>query len=478
MKRNGSVIVLLLFLVLFLLTSCGSLNNYDKYYTITFKNYDGTILQTDSIREGVMPTYNNSDPKRKKDDKYFYEFNGWNPSITEVSADAIYRATYTKKDIQSYTVTFKNYDGTILQTDSIEVEETPIYSNSIPTREQDDKYTYTFNGWTPSITEVYADIEYTATFSQTSLYYKREDNKIYFGSYPQKLIDEANNEALINELNNITANKAWISYDYYVNSQITSFMYYIDVDYDNNGIFDYRGVYFTQYRPNNYLSESTNNSYQYENGYLTNKKYWFSYDEIEWIVLSEENGQALILANLVLDSQDYYPSNNAEEFEHNGGEGFANNYELSNIRKWLNDNFYNTAFNDLEKALIEKTTIDNSLSSTATSTNKYICNNTEDKIFLLSYGEALKYCTPNDFKYTKGTDYAKCQGLYVYTSSEEYSGNSNWWLRSPDDYNSFFAYLTYFSRNGVRNVGHIYDYGTCEVHNTSNGVRPACYIVL
>ena len=39
---------------------------------------------------------------------------------------------------------------------------------------------------------------------------------------------------------------------------------------------------------------------------------------------------------------------------------FTNNYEQSSIRHWLNNDFYQTAFNDEEKVKIESTYLDNS----------------------------------------------------------------------------------------------------------------------
>ena len=112
--------------------------------------------------------------------------------------------------------------------------------------------------------------------------------------------------------------------------------------------------------------------------------------------------------------------------EHNGGIGYSNNYELSNIRKFLNDNFYSTAFNELEKELIELTEVDNSASSTYSSSNEYACNNTFDKMFLLSYQEAVTYYSSDEEKKAQGSDYAKSQGLYVY------NGYSYYWHRSPN----------------------------------------------
>lgn len=306
------------------------------------------------------------------------------------------------------------------------------------------------------------------TITTTTTPYTREDNKIYFGKYPQTKVED---DTLISSLNDLAGEKPtsanmhnWTSYKYYISGSVEDYMFYQDIDIDSDGSYDYRGVYFTSYRPYNYSSSSSSsNTYQNENGYSTNTIYWFSYDPIEWDVLTESNGKALIIANLILDSQEYYPSASSSSFSHNGGTGYANNYELSAIRKFLNDNFYNTAFNDLEKSIIETTNVDNSASSTGYSSNSYACNNTNDKMFLLSYKEATTYFSSYTARKAKGTDYAKCQGLYVNSSSYSY-----WWLRSPSSYDASIA-------QHVNHGGGISDF---HVLSTDYGVRPACYINL
>ena len=307
----------------------------------------------------------------------------------------------------------------------------------------------------------------TGTMSTTT--YTRVDNKIYFGTYPQTNVTDVDLITSLNEkagtLPTSTAVGNWTDYNYYISSSVTSYMYYQDIDYDNDGDYDYRGVYFTQYRPTySSSSSSTNASRQDDNGYSTNTVYWFSYDPIEWNILEVSNDKALIIANLTLDSQEYYPSDSTSSFEHNGGTGYANNYELSNIRKWLNDNFYNIAFNDLQKDLIETTKVDNSASSIGNISNEYVCNNTNDKMFLLSNKEATTYYTSDEERQTKGTDYAKCQGLSIDSST----GNSLWWLRSP--YNN----VAPIARNA--NAGG--DVSRSGIGNANRGIRPACYINL
>ena len=263
----------------------------------------------------------------------------------------------------------------------------------------------------------------------------------------------------------------WKDYGYYIENKVSSYMYFIDIDIDNDGIYDYRGVYFIKYRPYwKSHSSSSKNSYQDGNGYKKKKTYWFKYEPIKWNILKEENGKVLIISDLILDSQDYNYTDKtrtgATDYQDNvtANTVYANNYMYSNIRGWLNTTFYDTVFNDLEKENIETTLVDNSASSTSNSTNKYACSNTNDKMFLLSYAEANRYYVNKTSRKAQGTDYAKCQGLRVNTSY----GNSCWWLRSPDyDYGNYFRYV---NLDGVM--------GGKDVDSTHIGVRAACWINL
>ena len=294
---------------------------------------------------------------------------------------------------------------------------------------------------------------------------------IYFGLYPQtKVTDKSLISTLNTKAGTLPTSKNiynWTDYGYYIESNIESYMYYIDIDNDSDGTYDYRGVYFTQYRPYNTdtIASYTN---QEDNGYNTNTTYWFKYEKVKWNILKTENGKALIVSDLILDSQDYNYTygkrSKATDYQGNSTKGniYANNYMYSHIRSWLNETFYETAFNSLERIIIETTTVDNSASSTGSETNKYACSNTNDKMFLLSYKEATTYYSSDSERQARGTDYAKSQGLYVNSYKSPY------WLRSPDYNSGDFAWRVFSD-------GYILNYG---VRNTINGVRPACWINL
>ena len=313
--------------------------------------------------------------------------------------------------------------------------------------------------------------------------YCRHDKIIYFGSYPQTKVTDSDIKTALNNMAGTLPTSSdfanWTSYGYYISGSVSNFMRYIDLEYNRE---KYRGVYFTSYRPwYTTTSSSADNSYQDNNGYYTSTVYWFRYDPIKWTILDENNGKALILADLALDSQQYYKSDNWGTRKSNGRSVYANDYAESDIRKWLNDTFYNVAFNDLQKALIETTAIDNKF--TGYGINKYNSNqiNTEDKIFLLSYEDVFEtsaYFNSNAARQKKSTDYAKSQGCINDTMINDnhiyiYRDTCYWWLRSPylqkDDSYSNYVYCVFLAGGG--NNGN-------KVSNTISGVVPALWIKL
>ena len=71
--------------------------------------------------------------------------------------------------IPTYTVTWKNYDGSVLETDTgVAYNSTPSYNGTTPVRAEDESFTYTFNGWSPALEAVTGDVEYTAQFTAVS----------------------------------------------------------------------------------------------------------------------------------------------------------------------------------------------------------------------------------------------------------------------------------------------------------------------
>ena len=104
-----------LILLVFLLTGCslgGSSNGgSEESYTIKWKNYDGTTLETDDVKKGVLPTYDGPTPIRPDDDEYTYTWSGWDPEVVPATENQTYIATYSCERI-AYTINFDLNGGT------------------------------------------------------------------------------------------------------------------------------------------------------------------------------------------------------------------------------------------------------------------------------------------------------------------------------------------------------------------------------
>ena len=252
-------------------------------------------------------------------------------------------------------------------------------------------------------------------------------------------------------------NGDYILFGYYPQSAIESSVEIVDT-----GTQDSRGYYLGS--DGEYYAQAEDGNY-------------YKVERLRWRILDDTygDGTALIVCDVIVDqvayqsnytqSGNYYyatdGSNILIDNDATVGEGvdsshqvYANNYKHSELREYLTGTFYDTAFNDNEKASIVLTEVDNSLASTSNNGGQYVCENTNDYVFALSYVEAGN--TDRNFK---PTSYAEANGA----SSTGYG-----WLRSPGDYDSgLIAFVVEFGYYGDNSV----DYGI-------SGVVPALQIQL
>lgn len=295
---------------------------------------------------------------------------------------------------------------------------------------------------------------------------------ITFGGYPQSQVTDAETITALDAVE-----KNWKSYGYYSVANEASqgqmepgdWMRYADIMLD--GI-KYRAVTFDCYRPQNTAYVVTEEasyeqySYQDENGYTPNNTYYFRYESLHWRILDPAEG--LVLCENIIDAQAFHNTVcylDYQNWQDATKSAYPNNYEKSSLRQWLIDDFYNTAFSAYEQTLIGETSIDNSAYSD--SNPFYGCANTTDKVFLLSYSDALNTAygfsseeTINDSaRRGHPTEYAKCQGVYVTDSYD----SSSWFLRSAGPTSTFVTGVDYFGSSSWNFVSYI----------TVWGVRPA-----
>ena len=140
-------------------------------YTLSYNgngNTSGSVPTSAQYNHNTQITV----PGRGSLVKTGYTFAGWkhsgnNTTYTQgqkfnITANTTLTAQWT---INQYTITFKNYDGTTLQSSNVNYNTTPSYNGTTPTRATDAAYVYTFSGWSPAIAKTTANATYTAQFS-------------------------------------------------------------------------------------------------------------------------------------------------------------------------------------------------------------------------------------------------------------------------------------------------------------------------
>lgn len=280
--------------------------------------------------------------------------------------------------------------------------------------------------------------------------YLREGDYILFGEYPQSLKDEG-----------VTVSDTADGRGYYLGSD---------------------GAYYAKVTATPY-----GNNYTFTDGTAVadGTCYYFKVEPIRWRILTEENGRALVLCDSIIANMAYqtdtYSVVGEGSYTHGNGapEGTRpNNYRYSDIRQWLNAEFYNTVFSELQKQIILKATVDNSGKTTDFDNNMYACEDTEDMLFLLSFADAgsSAYFSGNAARMVKVCDYSRATGAYMYVpengvTSSKAAGCGVWWLRSP----------CYNYAMGVEAVDYLGNYLNDNFGSVSHehcGILPAMWLEL
>ena len=142
-------------------------------YKVTFVDDNGNQLQSEDLDYGTTPSYKGETPVKAADKQYSYSFAGWDPQIDSVKGDVTYKTTFNQT-LNKYTITWKNYDGTTLETDeNVSYGSTPAYNGETPSRNDGGTAkVYEFAGWNPRVSDVVDNQTYTATFVEKDAEYK------------------------------------------------------------------------------------------------------------------------------------------------------------------------------------------------------------------------------------------------------------------------------------------------------------------
>lgn len=173
----------------------------------------------------------------------------------------------------------------------------------------------------------------------------------------------------------------------------------------------------------------------------------FDGNAITWIVLDTVNNKVMLMAKYGLA---YMPFNDKM---------WSVSWEKCSMRKYLNDEFIHSCFDEKEQSVIIESSIENKGNSRYGITG---CGETKDKVFLLSLEEAGNLLATDTERLCSVAEY-----VFNSESSNGESKNGYWWLRSPGRSDSSAAVVRY--------DGTIADYGN-YVAIGRGIVRPAMWI--
>lgn len=152
---------------------------------------------------------------------------------------------------------------------------------------------------------------------------------------------------------------------------------------------------------------------------------YFKVEPIVWEVREGKNGTRLLISRDILDVKEF--------------DSEKNYYADSDVRKWINRDFIYKSFTEQESDSIIKDTVDNGASSVLKSDNEYVCEDTNDKIFLLSIKEIVEFS--KEERKRPVSDYALAKGASKVEQAECMKDGRacGWWLsRSPDSLDENF----------------------------------------
>ncbi|MDR0832436.1 MAG: InlB B-repeat-containing protein [Bacillales bacterium] len=319
----------------------------------------------------------------------------------------------SNKNLIIYKINYHLNGGTGFFINNSYNEETPTFDLPIPSKEG-----YVFNGWYDNellkgeiIRKIYQGSSGDKDFWAKYDYGVEEVNEfglvyayLYYGSFPQTVVTDT---SIIKKLNNLSLGKE-------------EGIYLIK----NQQYFKTRATFKTEER-------------KFHNGNTIENEetYYFLFEPIKWRILKIEAGKYQVLSEYIL---------NTKRIDAN-----SNNYLESEIRDYLNNDFYETSFNEEEKEKI----LSSSDKVSLLSLNDYLDENN----FSSTYGSTKE-------RYAISTDYARAKGILLH-SNETYEDVGIYWTRSEAINEPYLA--TYCINDGAVNYAFV---------GFEGGVRPSLMI--
>ena len=376
-------------------------------------------------------------PKHSKDRTFLGWYTGSTINDKKVSNyDPIYSDITLVARWDKYDVTFKNefgYSRTVI----VESGDTIDGGLYIPSRPDENGIHYRFVRW---------DFDFnTSIFRDYSIYpvWQEFDGNIFmnFGSYPQTYVNDEATISNLRTLQNANDNRAILEYDENGDGVKEKFMA-LETDREvksiSNGDIIKHGINYFRFEP------------------------------ISWMILSDNNGEKKLFSEHVLDASPF----EAEGYDYFDVENGINvrrydDYSKSDIREFATNDFYNIAFSESEKSQILTTFVDNSEAVYGYEEVKYTCEDTYDKVYLISSIESRSdFLYDYGLKGAKATDFSACLNIADFSYNASDYGTVSYRTRNGGLYSGESAYRIY----GTSGAG--------VLCTTNIGIRPAINISL
>lgn len=201
---------------------------------------------------------------------------------------------------------------------------------------------------------------------------------------------------------------------------------------------------------------------QWNNGFVK--------EPIEWDVLKFKGGEAFVLSKFALDCREFHkrPAGmSVKDFY----KSCSITWENSDLRKWLNGEFLEEAFDLWEQDLIKVSKVPNDDNPEWGISGGF----TRDRVFCLSVAEAKRYFSDDSERKCRPTFLARQK-----STAPSRPGECCWRLRTPGDARQSACYVNPDGRlpsfiNGRRDEPL---YGSCPVESCEPLIRPAMRVKL
>ena len=413
----------------------------------TFLNYDGTLLGYSYCGKGATAVYHGDTPTRKDTSQdgviTSYRFLGWDKPLDSITESTTFKAVYETYD-SSYECKFVNYNGDLLCSTLVPYGGYAYYEGVVPSRysvygKNEDGTTnvtsYKFKGWDKSLYGITAPTTFTATYAEDETYsgyrveFKNKDGSEICHTYTKKGgnavcsyegIKDLISSSYLYDSENVTMFAGWNQSTSDVQSDLVLTANIATISRKQNGEYPQTKVtdndliskldLITETDFQEYYSYGGEKYQKTQNGQAIT---WRKVEPIQWHYLSQNGDNVQFVSEKVLDSHVW------NQTGHENGI-YPNNYQYSDIRTWLNNDFLEQAFY-YDSSLIQTVNVDNSTKRTGDSSNPFACEYTQDKVCLL----CCKDINDEDYGFTDDAS------RITYDADGE---AQDYWLRSPNCY--------------------------------------------